>query len=59
MKLIVIEINECESNPCVNGDCDDAFMEYSCECDPGYEGDICDSGTQHNMKVFIFVALIN
>lgn len=33
------EINECESQPCLNdADCVDKFLEYSCDCNPGFNG---------------------
>ncbi|XP_025835498.1 protein crumbs isoform X2 [Agrilus planipennis] len=36
-----INIDECDSNPCVNGVCQDRIGGYVCECNPGYEGEIC------------------
>uniref|UniRef100_A0ABD2VS18 Protein crumbs n=1 Tax=Trichogramma kaykai TaxID=54128 RepID=A0ABD2VS18_9HYME len=38
-----ININECESDPCVQGQgqCIDRIGGYTCECDDGFEGDIC------------------
>lgn len=34
------EINEddCASNPCVHGECQDGISEYTCVCSPGYTG---------------------
>ncbi|XP_071550303.1 protein crumbs isoform X2 [Panulirus ornatus] len=40
--LCEININECESNPCVNGICYDDINTYSCECWPGYQGQNCE-----------------
>lgn len=37
-----IDIDECESNPCVNGDCIDQIAAYQCECLPGWTGTTCD-----------------
>ena len=36
------EINECDTSPCVNGDCTDLVNEYKCTCHPGYEGVNCE-----------------
>uniref|UniRef100_A0A674MY80 Notch receptor 2 n=1 Tax=Takifugu rubripes TaxID=31033 RepID=A0A674MY80_TAKRU len=38
------EINEddCASNLCVYGECQDGINEYKCVCSPGYTGDKCD-----------------
>jgi hypothetical protein len=36
------EIDECESSPCVNGECRDLVNGYSCECQPGWTGTNCD-----------------
>lgn len=37
------EINEddCASNPCKYGDCQDGINEYKCVCAPGYTGSFC------------------
>ena len=40
-----IEIDECEANPCVNGDCTDGVDSYTCSCLPGYEGTNCETNT--------------
>ena len=37
-------LDECASNPCVNGKCDDGHNSYTCTCDPGYSGPNCDEG---------------
>ena len=42
----VTDINECSSNPCLNGgSCTDKINGYTCSCQPGYTGARCQSGT--------------
>ncbi|XP_069695931.1 protein crumbs isoform X4 [Periplaneta americana] len=36
-----ININECESAPCVQGTCKDLIGRYECECEEGFEGEQC------------------
>lgn len=37
----VIENNECESNPCVRGTCEDRVNEFVCKCFTGFGGVTC------------------
>jgi Notch-like protein len=41
----VLDTNECDSNPCVNGNCTDELNAYSCQCYYGFYGDDC----EHNI----------
>jgi len=36
-----VEIDECESDPCVHGECKSSPGSYTCICDPGYTGTYC------------------
>lgn len=37
------DINECQSAPCIHGNCTDHFNMYTCECQPGFTGINCDT----------------
>jgi len=37
-----VDIDECAGEPCLHGECVDGVAEYSCLCEPGYEGDDCE-----------------
>ena len=37
-----VEIDECESNPCMHGLCEDKLNAYECFCDQGWIGTNCD-----------------
>jgi len=39
------DINQCEPNPCIHGNCidlPDGKGNYTCKCEPGWRGSICD-----------------
>ena len=38
------DINECESSPCLNGECIDGENKYECVCHPGWTGPNCGEG---------------
>jgi len=40
-----VDINECDSNPCFQGNCTDKVNGFSCVCDDGYEGIQCQTGS--------------
>ena len=40
----VPDIDECASDPCIEGHCRDGVNGYKCECSPGYTGITCDLG---------------
>ena len=42
--MFVVDVNECNSNPCRNGGtCTDRVNEYTCKCPSGYNGDNCET----------------
>ena len=40
----ILDIDECASNPCNNGDCIDGENHWRCKCFPGWTGTTCDTG---------------
>ena len=43
--IFLLDVNECESNPCQNGGtCGDEINSYNCSCLAGYSGLDCESG---------------
>ena len=48
---LCLDIDECNSMPCLNGGvCSNAAAAFVCECNYGYEGDLCGIG-KHQYKV--------
>ena len=43
--VVLVDINECSSSPCVNrATCTDAVNSYTCACVAGYTGTQCETG---------------
>ena len=40
----MLDLDPCKSNPCQNGVCRNNDGVYSCDCEPGYEGNNCQVG---------------
>ena len=36
------DVDECASNPCVNGNCSSQENGFTCSCEPGWRGMQCD-----------------
>ena len=54
--FIYIDINECSSEPCLNGgSCEDEEDGYVCTCADGYTGDECQFGTLEYRCVFFSI----
>jgi hypothetical protein len=42
---MVLDINECNPSPCLNGgNCVDGVNDYTCKCPAGYTGKDCETG---------------
>ena len=37
-----VDIDDCVNVTCNNGQCRDGVNNYTCACDPGYTGSVCD-----------------
>ena len=43
--FMITDINECDSNPCMNGAlCHNEVNAYNCTCADGYTGYMCETG---------------
>lgn len=40
---LISDTNECDSNPCLNGNCTDELNGFSCQCFYGFYGDNCEN----------------
>ncbi|XP_065188393.1 uncharacterized protein LOC135819162 [Sycon ciliatum] len=40
--ISIQDINECGSNPCMNGQCTPGIAQYTCQCDAGWRGSNCE-----------------
>ena len=38
------DIDDCAMNPCGHGTCQDDLNDFTCICEPGWEGKKCDKG---------------
>ena len=45
------DIDDCDPDPCVNGDCTDGVNTYTCDCDDGYTGTNCDQSNDNWLTV--------
>ena len=45
---VFLVFDYCSDNPCDNGGvCKNTERHFVCECQPGYEGDLCQTGMCH------------
>jgi hypothetical protein len=35
-------VDDCNPNPCLNGDCEDRVNDFNCECYDGFAGELCE-----------------
>ena len=51
-KYSFLDIDDCASSPCQNGGkCIDGVASFTCQCDPGWAGDVCDESKYNAKKV--------
>ena len=53
--MLITDIYECSSDPCSYGNCKDGVNSYSCSCEAGFTGLLCNAGTYCKLK---YIALI-
>lgn len=45
MNIHLVDMNECDSNPCQNGaTCEDIIAGFVCTCPPYHSGTFCENG---------------
>lgn len=50
---VCADIDECDDRPCLNnGVCVQGAGDFTCVCDPGYTGDLCETGEQRGNICF-------
>ena len=55
MFYVISEVDECSSNPCVNGGtCTDQLNRYTCTCESGFTGNNCETGIYANSSLSRF-----
>ena len=48
--ICVQDIDECQSDPCVHGECIDQINGYVCKCKDGWTGTNCETGMNLKKK---------
>ena len=43
MSISPLDIDDCDPDPCPNGDCEDGVDSYTCDCDLGFTGVNCET----------------
>ena len=49
------DVDECSSNPCFHGSCDDGINEYACDCQNGFIGTHCEISKLQNMIKICYI----
>ena len=58
VKAFLADLNECEGEPCVNGECVDAVGTFYCKCPSGFAGENCQSGRSHHDGLQVFLPVV-
>ena len=53
--MFVLDIDECHSNPCGNGNCINGENRFDCECLPGWIGPLCNTG---ELSIFFLTPIL-
>ena len=56
--VFITDINECKLDPCVYGKCIDLINNYSCSCDPGYNGRNCSESKLNDQILLMLFDII-
>ena len=53
--FFLTDIDDCELIPCKNGGlCRDGVDSYTCECNPGFEGEVCQTSELGSLLIKIY-----
>ena len=45
------DTNQCEPNPCINGQCQNKLRKYVCVCNSGFQGMNCSEGNYIKLRI--------
>ena len=58
MSLSPLDIDDCDPDPCVYGNCADGVDSHTCDCDSGFTGVNCETGEiifiLHRLSIILY-----